>query len=61
MDPIVWAESDERESWWREVLGIDVAEQCVPTIVVEQSQRGLICGDQQRRGTDTSVAGATAA
>lgn len=23
MDPVVWTESDERESWWREVLGID--------------------------------------
>ncbi|KAB2582645.1 hypothetical protein BS297_24680 [Rhodococcus erythropolis] len=32
MDVVVWAESEERERWWREIVGITTAgDRCVTT------------------------------
>ena len=38
MDVIVWAESEERERWWREVMGVAPA---APTEADELIARGL--------------------
>lgn len=36
MDVVVWTESEERERWWREVVGITVAgDRCMATDVGE--------------------------
>lgn len=62
MIEVFWMESDERETWWREVLGIDnCAQECATADVVERSQCGSLYEDSQRRRTGTSISAVTAA
>lgn len=43
MDVVVWTESEEREKWWREIVGIDTAgDRCVATGVDENGRRNLV-------------------
>ncbi|MBT2273609.1 hypothetical protein [Rhodococcus qingshengii] len=62
MDVIVWAESEERERWWREVMGVAPAgERGVPTEADELTARGLSAPSRMRVAAVPSIQGAAAA
>lgn len=43
MDVVVWTESEERERWWREIVGIAPAgDRCGAMDVGESAQRNLV-------------------
>ncbi|UKO89772.1 hypothetical protein [Rhodococcus erythropolis] len=58
MDVIVWAESEERERWWREVMGVAPA---VPTEADELTARELSATSRMRVAAVRSIPGAAAA
>ncbi|MFF1555773.1 hypothetical protein ACFVX3_32655 [Rhodococcus erythropolis] len=48
VDVVVWTESEEREKWWREIVGIDASGgRCGATGVGEMGRRTL--GEVPRR------------
>jgi len=61
VDVVVWTESEERERWWREIVGIaPPGERCVARDLGELP-RAKVSADPARRESTTAFRGATAA
>ena len=62
MDVIVWAESEERERWWRQVMGVAPAgERGAGIEAGELTTRGLSAAPRMRESAVRSIQGVTAA
>jgi len=62
VDVVVWTESEERERWWREMVGIAPSgDRCVARDVGEQSRAKISTASARRESTPTALRGVTAA
>ncbi|MFF2059950.1 hypothetical protein [Rhodococcus qingshengii] len=62
MDVIVWAESEERERWWRQVVGVAPAgERGTGIEAGELTAGGLSAAPRMRGSAVRSIRGVTAA
>jgi len=62
MDVIVWAESEERERWWRQVMGVVPAgERGVGIEGGELTPSGFSAPSRMRESAVRSIQGVTAA
>ncbi|WP_336883093.1 hypothetical protein [Rhodococcus globerulus] len=62
MDVIVWAESEERERWWREVMGVEpVGEPGVGGETGELTTSGFSVASRMRESAVRSIRGVSAA
>ncbi|ANQ75698.1 MULTISPECIES: hypothetical protein [Rhodococcus] len=62
MDVIVWAESEERERWWREVMGVAPAsERDAIAEAEEPTGSGFSTTSRMRVSAARSIQGVTAA
>ena len=64
MDVIVWAESEEREQWWRQVMGLGLAPVSARGVRVEAealTTSGFSPTSRVRVSTVRSIHGVTAA
>lgn len=62
MDVVVWTESEERERWWRAVVGIATAgDRCVATDVVEVPRRARSVTPRTHASGPSSLHAANAA
>ncbi|MDV8009209.1 hypothetical protein [Rhodococcus sp. IEGM 1318] len=61
MDVVVWQESEERERWWREIVGITTTgDRCATTVAGEQP-RTLSVTPRRRDSAPASLHAVTAA
>ncbi|MDJ0105353.1 hypothetical protein QM646_02980 [Rhodococcus erythropolis] len=62
VDVVVWTESEERERWWREIVGIAPSgDRCVARDVGELPRAKVCAASARRESLPTALRGVTAA
>lgn len=62
VDVVVWTESEDRERWWREILGIgSTGSRCLARNVGELPRAKISTASAMSESTPTALRGVTAA